>query len=113
MQGNLIGCYEAPRFYIAIPFENGGEYIYDFIAYAGNKDEIPIRCGNKIITTPVFTVIEDFALYFRHLEDAIDWAYEHLKDIKLKIEEQAPGYFDWDKATIIKKEYIMIPLGKI
>ena len=64
MPGNLIGCYEEPRFYIAVPFKNGDEYVYDFIAYTGNKDVIPIRYGNKIITTTAFTVIEDFALYF-------------------------------------------------
>ena len=112
MQDNLLE-YESPCYYIGIPYKTQGQFLYDFVAYAENEDDTPIRCDNKIITVTSLTVFEDFALMFRHLDEAIDWAYENLPKLKHEIEEMVPGYFDWDKTAIIKKEYTVIPLGKI
>lgn len=114
---NSLFEYESPCYYIAIPFKelvgpNKEEnYFYDFIAYAHCEDETPIRCGNKIITTTILTVFEDYALTFRRIDNALEWCDNHLEEIKHKIEEEVPGHFDWDKTAIVKKEYTVIPLG--
>ena len=108
---NLKLEYEQPCFYIAIPYSKEGLYV--FIAYPGNEDDTPIRCDDNIVTVTALTIFEDYALTFICISDAIKWYEKNFDVFKHKIEEESPGCFNWDKAVIIKKEYTVVPLGKI
>lgn len=109
---NNFPDYEAPYYYIAIPLNNS-ESLWDFIADARDEVGATVNHNGKIFQVKGLTVFEDDALIFRQLDKAIDWAYEHLPKLKHEIENRVPEYFNWDKASIIKKEYIVVPLGKI
>mgnify|MGYP000263066849 CR=1 FL=1 len=86
--------YEQPCFYIAIPYSKEGSYVF----YPSNEE------------VTALTIFEDYALTFRCISDALKWYEKNFDRLKQGIEEKAPGYFDWDKAVIIKREYTVIPL---
>lgn len=105
--------YEKPCYYIAVPLNNPESFIWDFIADTRDENGTIINYKGKFVQVKELTDFEDDALRFEHLDKAIDWGYEHLPKLKLQIEKTIPGCFDWDKASIIKKEYTVVPLGKI
>ena len=101
--------YEQPCFYIAIPYSKEGLYV--FVIYPSIENDTPIRCNNRIVTVTQLTVFEDLALTFRCISDALKWWEKNFDKLKHEIEEEyAPGFLDWDKAVMIKKEYTVIPL---
>lgn len=105
--------YEKPCYYIAVPLNNSETFMWDFIADARDENGTIINYKSKLIQVKELTDFEDDALRFEQLDKAIDWGYEHLPQLKTKIEKTVPGHFDWDKVSIIKKEYTVVPLGKI
>ena len=105
--------YEKPYYYIAVPLNNSESFMWDFIADTRDEIGTTINYKGKLVQIKELTDFEDNALRFEHLDKAIDWGYEHLPKLKLQIEKTIPGHFDWDKASIIKKEYTVVPLGKI